>query len=233
VPPRCRALTGFTTRPTVARLKTDAADQLREQRGHHFKAVRSAVHLTHFTEVSIMSNSTSIQSALAQLQAAMAKSDAHLAKIKERAAQVAQKAEAAVEAAKPVVAEAATTAGYIAKDFAVLAWDVATSDEAKAFYVRTGKAITHAAAYLVTIAIWGAILACGWCRDELPRLAQDARSAFRAAVASAQPEPKALPWSAETGFSRYFLAQAAEELEIVWPEPNPNARWVTGMLPMA
>jgi hypothetical protein len=161
----------------------------------------------------------------------MAESDAHLAKMKARAAHVAQKAEAAVEAAKPVVAEAATTAGYIAKDFAVLAWDAATSDEAKALYVRTGKAIAHAAAYLLTVAIWGAVLVCGWAVTELPRFWGDARSAFRAAVASAQPEPLALPWSADAGFSPGFLAQASDELEIIWPEPNPNARWVTGMLP--
>ena len=177
-----------------------------------------------------MSNSTSIQSALAQLQAAMAKSDAHLAKMKERGARNLAKAKAAMEVVEPVVTEAATTAGYIVSDAVSLVVDAATSDEAKALYVRTGKAISHAAAYLLTVAIWGAILACGWCRDELPRLVVDARSAIRKAVAMAQPKPKALPWSAETGFSRDFLAQAAEELAIEWPEPNPNARWVTGML---
>lgn len=178
-----------------------------------------------------MSNSTSIQTVLAQLQAAMAASDAGIAAMKERAAANLAKAKAAMEVAKPVVAEAATTAGYIASDAVSLVVDVATSDEAKALYIRTGKAIAHAAAYLVTVAIWAVVLACGWCRDELPRLVQDGRSALLAAVASAQSEPLALPWSAEAGFSRDFLAQSAEELEIVWPEPNPNAQWVTGMLP--
>jgi hypothetical protein len=121
---------------------------------------------------------------------------------------------------------------------ASLAWTAATTDEAKALYselgsvaATTGKAIAHAAAYLLTITIWGAVLALDWAVTELPRFWGDAQSAFCEAVAMAQSEPLALPWSAETGFSRDFLAQAAEELAIEWPEPNPNARWVTGMLP--
>jgi hypothetical protein len=123
---------------------------------------------------------------------------------------------------------------------ASLAWAALTTDEAKALYsevgalaLEAGSWVLHGLFVALSWAVWACDLALTWAVAELPRLVQDARSAFRAAVASAQPEPLALPWSAETGFSRDFLAQAAEELEIIWPEPNPSARWVTGMLPMA
>ena len=112
-----------------------------------------------------------------------------------------------------------------------------TTEEAKAFYsevwalaLEAGSWALHGLFVALSWAVWGSDIALDWAVAELPRFWQDARSAFAEAVASAQGEPVALPWSAD-GFSPEFLAQASEELEIVWPEPNPNARWVTGMLP--
>ena len=114
-----------------------------------------------------------------------------------------------------------------------------TTEEAKAFYsevgalaLEVGSWVLHGFFVALSWAVWACDIALGWAVVELPRFWQDARSAIRSAVASAQGGPVALPWSAD-GFSPEFLAQASEGLEIEWPKPNPDACWVTGMLPMA
>ena len=67
-------------------------------------------------------------------------------------------------------------------------WATATTAEAKALYrelsataITTAKAIAHGLLYYLTLTVWGAVLAIGWCRSDAPRLMLEIRTATQSA----------------------------------------------------
>ena len=100
-----------------------------------------------------------------------------------------------------------------------------TTNEAKALYSEVGGVIAHSFMLVLSWAVWLVDALLTWSVYEAPALVCQARSILREAVAASQPEPLALPWSAQE------LSLWSNELEIVWPEASPNApQWVTGMM---
>lgn len=126
----------------------------------------------------------------------------------------------------PAAAETFTTLGYIAKDFGVLAADVAKSDEAIALYCKAltvtrdagvslrklseqaALDIAHGIAFFATLAVWGLFLLWELGRCELQREVVAFRSALVQAVQDARSYE--LPLSA--------LAEASESISFDWPE---------------
>ena len=95
---------------------------------------------------------------------------------------------------------------------------------------ETAKALLHGVAFFATLLVWGLVELWGWLKVEAPRFVADVRSAIVEAVANAQAEPIALPWSAEIPVSN--LEAWSNSIEIQWPEPSATAKqWVTGMMP--
>ena len=120
---------------------------------------------------------------------------------------------------------------------AAIAHAALTTEEAKAFYSEAWELTQDAAAivahgFMVALrwAVWACDIALAWAVAEVPRFVADVRSAIVEAVANAQAEPIALPWSAEIPVSN--LEAWSNSIEIQWPEPSATAKkWVTGMMP--